>query len=361
MHSLPCPRCGSPDTLGTFCKDCLRELHPLVRSIGPGRIILCVACERLKVQGTWKDVGLEKAIAHELQAMLTVADDATVDDVAFDVPEFERKPGIKKTAQLHLVVTGRQEEASEPYDEEYDADLAYEVTICEHCKHRDTMYYEGILQVRNEHAQVRDTIRAYLAQQERKGVHLAKETPVGQAGTDYYLSSHRAVGHLARKLHGEFGGELKVAAQHFSEDKQKGKILYRTNALLELPEYRKGEVIVRDGTHYYVLGISSTVKAENLATGAEESFAYVRGDAVRLPVLHARVASTHPLEILHPRTFEPLRARRSKFAPAELEAGGEVSVAVDGNELFLIPDTRERDVEKRVRKRVSQKRQKNEE
>ena len=113
--------------------------------------------------------------------------------------------------------------------------------------------------------------------------------------------------------------------------------------------------IKRDGTPLLILGISTTVKAENLKTGGEEHFPYRRGDAVRLPVRIARVARTRPLEIFHPDTFQQVAPLRSAYAPAELEPGNEVSVAVDGDALFLIPYAEERPVERRKKRRVSQK------
>jgi NMD protein affecting ribosome stability and mRNA decay len=355
MRTLPCPRCGSPETLGTFCKDCLRELHPLVQGVKEGKVVFCVLCDRIHQLGGWKRLPVETAVAKALEHSLAISWDAVVSSIRHDPQEFERKPGIKKTATVHVTVRGRHKDAREEYDEEYDIPLPYEVTTCPQCKHRTTTYYEGILQVRNESPRSHAIIEAYLTERSAKGTHLAKRIPMG-TGTDYYLSSNRAVGHLARKLHAQLGGTLKVNAQHFSESKQEGKILYRTNALLELPDYGKGDIIVRDDRPYLVLGIAHSVKAENVRTGAEEHFPYKRGEARVLPIETARVCSLSPIAVLHPRTYQATVPVASKYAPCDADPGAEVSVAVDGDELYLVPSTAERPVRERKRRRVSQKR-----
>jgi NMD protein affecting ribosome stability and mRNA decay len=157
-------------------------------------------------------------------------------------------------------------------------------------------------------------------------------------------------------LHQEFGGQLKISAQHFSYDHSAGKNLYRVNAYLEIPEYGKGDVIARDGKYYFILGISTNVKAEDLATGSQESFPYEKGTAERLPIVTTTVSSIDPLEVLHPDDYQSVVPTNSKYAPAELDIDDEVSVAVDGDYLFLIPHTAAKGKIVKKRKRHSQKR-----
>ncbi len=353
---LPCPRCGNPETRGTFCLDCLRELHPLVREVKPAKLTLCVHCGAAKIGGVWKAIPAEHAVAKACQPSLVFAADAeiTAVETADPDPELVIKPGVRKTTSVLAVVTGHQEDATADYEEEYDIPLQYDVTYCPRCAKEGTRYYEGILQVRNETPAVAADIRDYLKKHAPKGLRLAKHIAIG-TGADYYLSDHRAIGHLAKRLHGQFGGELKINAQHFSEDAQAGKILYRVNAFLEVPEYSKGDVIVRHGQYLYILGVNKKVKAEELETGAELVFPYVRGEAERLPVRTTQVTVVDPVEVLHPETYESVAPTNSKYAPAELEVDRKVSVAYDRHNLFLIPDTAERLVPKRVKKRMGQK------
>lgn len=353
--ALACPRCGNKETLGTFCKQCLRELHPLVAGVRPGKLTLCAECDSAFIQGAWRRFGPDEAVTKVLSGTLEFSPHAVIKSVEFGEAHIERKPGIKKKEQVLAVVTGRHEDVRRDYEEEYDVPLHYEVTICPHCSRAGTAYYEGILQIRNPRPEVEREIRAYLREHRSKGVHLTKEVPVAK-GNDYYLTDHRAIGHVARKLHAQFGGELKVNAQHFSENKQQGRILYRTNAYLELPDYGKGDVIYRDGTYYYILGVARKVTAENLLTGQQETFPYHKGESRRLPIRNTQVTGTDPVEVLHPQTYQAVEPQSSKFAPAELEIDRPVSVAYDQDHLFLIPDTFERDEVKQLRRRLSQKR-----
>lgn len=350
---LPCPRCGNLETTGTFCKDCLRELHPLVESIKPAKLTLCAGCDRAKIHSDWKEWDQQTAVVKALSESLAFSNHAEIEGVEFEDAEIERKPGIKKIAKVMAVVTGRHEEARQSYEEEYDLPLQYDVTVCPRCSKKGTSYYEGILQIRNQTPAVREEIYSYL--KAHKNVRLAKEVPVA-SGSDYYISDQRTVNHLSKQLHMKFGGELKASAQHFSFDHAAGKNLYRVNAYLEIPEFGKGDVIKRDDSYYYVLGVSTKVKAENLMTGSQESFPYEKGAAKRLAIKTTQVSNIDPVEVLHPVSYQSVVPTNSKYAPAELDMDDEVSVALDGEYLFLIPYAEEKDEVKRKRKRHSQKR-----
>ena len=354
---LPCPRCGNKKTLGTFCKECLQQLHPLVKSIKNSSITYCALCTRVKPHHEWKHYAQEEILVKSLSQNLIFDPEATIDSVEFGDSIVERKPGIKKKTTVLVIVTGKNESAKSSYEEEYDLPFEYEVTLCPLCRKKGSSYYEGILQIRNQTVAVRGAIYKYIAEHKKKGLRLAKEVPVS-SGSDYYLSSQRSVHHLARFLRQQFGGEMKISAQHFSANAQSGKVLYRVNALLEIPEYTKGDVIRRDDQYYFVLGISSKVKAENLSTGSQENFAYEKGGVIRLPVKTTTVSSVDPVEILHPVTFQSAVPHNSKYAPAELDAGEEVSVAYDAGYVFLIPNTKEKGEIVRKKKRHSQKRKK---
>jgi nonsense-mediated mRNA decay protein 3 len=352
MKSLPCPRCGNEKTLGTFCKDCLRELYPLVQSIKPARLTLCVNCANVRLHSDWREMEEEEAVVKALSPALQFNPVAQITGVEFGKAKIERKPGIRKTVEVLAVVTGHHEEARQDYEEEYDVPLQYDVTVCPRCSKKGTAYFEGILQIRNQSVAIRTAIYDYL--KTHKNLRLAKEVPVA-TGSDYYLSNQRGVNHLARELHAHFGGELKVSAQHFSYDHSAGKNLYRVNAYLEIPEFGKGDVVKRDEKYYYVLGVSAKVKAENLMTGSQENFPYEKGTA-RLPIKTTQVSNIDPVEVLHPTSFQSVVPTNSKYAPAELDIDDDVSIALDGDYVFLIPHSKEKDAVKRKKKRHSQKR-----
>ena len=308
----------------------MREPVNLVRQIKPVKITFCEKCDKAHLEGAWRT--LEDPLIKTLSKGVLFHNDVEIQSVEFDLPEIEQKPGIQKEVQVLTVVTGEKD--GETYEEEHEVPLSYLVSVCTSCKRKGTTYYEGILQIRNQTAQVVKEIDTYLSSHEEKGVHLAKEVPVDN-GTDYYLSDHRAIGNLAKQLHKQFGGELKINAQHFSEDKQAGKILYRTTALVILPEYAKGDLIKKDDAYYLVLGISTKVKAENILANKQETFAYKKGEATKLVGKTTRVISTHPLAVLHPETFQPVELENEKHVPA-LQTDQEVEVVVDEEHVFFL-------------------------
>jgi NMD protein affecting ribosome stability and mRNA decay len=296
----------------------------------------------------------EEAAVHKALIAALQFGDAEIDSVEFAEANIERKPGISKTAEVLAVVTGHQDDGSH-YEEEYDVRMQYDVTSCPRCAKKGTAYYEGILQIRHQRAAVRETIFAFIKKYASRGLRLAKEVPVS-SGSDYYLSNQRLIGQLAKHLHGLYGGELKVSAQHFSYNHAAGKNLYRVNAYLEIPEYSKGDVIRKDNAYYFVLGVSAKVKAENLMNGSRESFPYIQGGATRIATKRTQVTGVNPISILHPTTFQSVTPANSKYAPADLSVEDEVTIAIDGNYVFLIPDATPKEEAKKIRKRHSQKR-----
>ncbi len=314
----------------------VRSQYPLIRQVKPGKLTLCAECPRIHVDGTWKKIDTLKAIERSLDHSLKPNPGSLISTVEFTEPDFLRKPGIKRTETVLAIVKGRNEEISHDYQEEYEVPLDYEVTICELCKKKSPTYHQGALQIRNETELSKLRLKGFLHQASTKGVHLSNRID-RKNGTDYYISDHRAIGNIAKKLHKEFGGELKLNAQHFSEDKQAGKILYRTNALVVLPEYTKGCIIKKDEQYFLILGIGNKVKAENLMTGKLESFSFVRGDAEVLKQLSTQVTNTEPFEVLDPETYQPVEPVLSRYSPVDFENGEEVLVAKDKSYVFLVP------------------------
>lgn len=326
MTELPCPRCGTL-TEGRFCKACQRELYALVRGVKTSMILCCASCERIKIEGSWKDMTLEDAIRRSLQRSLDIADEAAVDEVRFDVPEMVRKPGIKDEVEIQVGIRGTHAEVDGTIEENHVVPLQYEVTLCLSCRKRQSEYYEGVLQIRNERAGVRQAIQDIL---HARKAHVTKTVPA-ESGTDYYISDSRTVKYLAEQLHKEFGGEIKIAAQHFSEDKQAGKILYRTNALIVIPDYRKGDIVARDDIPYRVLGVSDKVKAQNLQTGETVTFPYKRGSESVLPQIAAQAITSH--EVLHPDTYQPVRVHD---ALEDMTPGETVTIVLYAGKAYLV-------------------------
>ncbi len=354
--ALPCPKCGKPATCGTFCKECIKIVHPLIIGTKPVKIVLCAKCDRIKIHSDWKIMDVEHAISKALAPIMQLSPDAHIESVEFTTPEFEKKPGIKKNVMVLAVVTGHHEDAKNNYEEECDVRLDYEVTLCTGCSRKGSAYFEGILQIRNQTPELRADIFDYLEKHEHKGLRLAKEVPVGTNGNDYYLSDQRAIGHFAKHLHGKYGGELRIAAQHFSYDHTTSKNLYRVNAYLEVPEFAKGDAIRVDEKYFFVVGIRGTIKGENLLTHEEEQITYRKGEPVRLAITQTKVVSLDPLQVLHPKSYEVVGARKSKHADEELELDSEVTIAYDSHEIFIIPATRAKEAVKKKKKRHSQKR-----
>lgn len=125
-------------------------------------------------------------------------------------------------------------------------------------------YFEGILQLRNPNKEV---LEATLKEIEKKGdVSIAKIKKVSN-GTDIYISSQRFLRNLGAKLQKQFGGQFTISKKLFTKHRLTSKEVYRVNALLRLPNFKKGDVINYKGDKIKIIGIQKKVFAKDIKTG----------------------------------------------------------------------------------------------
>ncbi|MAG72186.1 MAG: hypothetical protein CL471_18130 [Acidobacteria bacterium] len=125
-------------------------------------------------------------------------------------------------------------------------------------------YFEGILQLRNSNEEV---LEATLKAIEKKGnVSVAKIKNVTN-GIDIYISSQRFLRNLGAKLQKQFGGQFTISKKLYTKHRLTSKEVYRVNALLRLPNFKKGDIIKYKGDEIKILAMKKKVLAKVLKTG----------------------------------------------------------------------------------------------
>jgi|TARA_Y100000310_G_C20643884_1_gene795498 nonsense-mediated mRNA decay protein 3 len=132
-------------------------------------------------------------------------------------------------------------------------------------------YFEGILQLRNSNKEVLEATLKEIAK--KRDVSVAKIKKVSN-GTDIYISSQRFLRNLGAKLQKQFGGQFTISKKLYTKHRLTSKEVYRVNALLRLPNFKKGDVINYKGDKIQILGMSKKVLAKNLETGKKLNLSF---------------------------------------------------------------------------------------
>lgn len=313
-----CPKCGNPITEGVLCSDCITtELHyepPLVqvsefsRSFEKGRWIKFDDLETLIIRRVKE--ALDKDVQVELEPF-----------------EFIPQPKTKMKITAHAVIDGQS--VALPVK------LSYRQ--CDFGQKEKTNYYEGILQIQHPHDDVFEYIEQELKKVADKGIFITK-TAKTKKGIDLYFTNKNYLRIISNKLVAKFGGTVHLNPQLFTRDHLASKDVYRLNALVTLPDFRKGDVIsyqvdkVRSNNEpveiVVVTGMGKLIKGKNLRTGKLVAFDIRHIKELKvLPPLSTSISSTVPdLSVIDPETYQEERVANTEILENHMNVQDKVTI-----------------------------------
>ncbi len=296
-----CPKCGVPITSGVLCSDCaqvsfsfespLVQVSEFSRTYEKGKWIPFQDIDSLLLRRIKEAVGRE--------------------DISIEIHPFEFVPQPKEKIIVETTITIDEQVVSLPVR------LSYRQ--CDYGQKEKTGYYEGILQIQNEHDDVLNFIEKKFMKVAGKGVFVTK-TQKTKKGIDLYVTNKHFLRIIGQQIIEHFGGTLDLNPQLFSRDHLASKHIYRLNALVVLPTFKKGDVIsyVLDKARVqekkpvilHVTSMGRLIKGKDLLTGKILAFEqkFISLQAV-LPLQTAVVNAVEPqVSIIHPESFqqEPL-------------------------------------------------------
>jgi len=211
------------------------------------------------------------------------------------------------------------------------AKLVY--TQCRTCERASSGYFEGILQIRKKgYSSYDEAVEFAFNQVDANPDCFISRVIELKEGVDLYMSSHKLIAQVARKMQSAFGGELVFSKKLFS--KVKDKELYRITVLVRLPHFSKGEVIEHEGKPLYVKSIiADLVNTVNLETGGSTKLKYNQDIEVIGKGKKMQVVKRKPvLEVLD----DDFQARAVENNGT---VNGEYALVVSfGGRLFLLPN-----------------------
>jgi nonsense-mediated mRNA decay protein 3 len=190
-------------------------------------------------------------------------------------------------------------------------------------------YYEGVLQIRNANKEILDFINNSM--KKSQDVYISKVKKAG-TGFDLYISNRRYILYIGRKLKEQFGGILKKSPRLFTKDRQTSKNVYRVNVLLELYDFRKGDVLEINNHYIKVSNIGKTVSGKNLETEKRVIFLLRNSEYKVLKKYKTTVCKLKPqIEVLHPETYQNIVVSNK----ADVKMGEKVNIVI-GRKVLIV-------------------------
>ena len=345
-----CPECGSTDKemVGTICKDCfLKEFQVLSIPSEELMVNSCAHCNSHYINGKWKDAG----ISSEDLIYQTLEDNIIINDLVKDIEiglEIIKMRG--SIAECHI--TADANVLGEPINQEFDAEVKINQTVCPDCSKYNSGYYEAVIQLRAENRELTpeeialaddigyETLNKLF--QKSRMAYLAQRAELKE-GIDYYIGSQKAARKLVSALRKHLGGTTKESPRLISQDKSTGKGLYRTWISIRLPEYHVDDFIEYNNIIAQVKSIDDNkILACNLETGDNIKILWKESDNIKFhnsinDVLITTITSKSPseIQILDPETFQPVDLPLSENLK-DLNIGSEVKVIKINNRLYIL-------------------------
>lgn len=319
-----CPNCGAILRGGQeLCSSCSRPDF----NFKDIKIVLCNSCHSYYSRNKWtKFRDVDTAVKNI--ASSSIKTKVQIKHLSKKLKEkiLDYKAGIKTDISIP-VKYGHHE---------FELPARLEVTLCNKCSKKGTQFFDSILQLRNCTEEVLAFTRNEVKKQHKKGIFITKEVPVEKYSIrdiDIFLTNQSYAKTLAEKIKKNFGGTIKKNAKHFSLNWQTTKTLYRLNILLQLPNYKKNDVIKHQNHLYRIISLGDKIHVTDLKTNHKTSLPNKESYDVLHPVTFQVIKRYPEYEVLDPNTYYQARLMNPS---SKLEINQKIKVIVDGSEAWMI-------------------------
>jgi nonsense-mediated mRNA decay protein 3 len=119
---------------------------------------------------------------------------------------------------------------------------------------------------------------------------------------------------ISKKMHEQFGGELKISSTLHTRDTKKNKNLYRMTVMLRLPDFSKGDIIALDNTPCKVKSISKNIATcLDLVKRKIKKVNFMKSKVKALETHEVMVSKRYPsLEVLDPETYQSVEVENPR-------------------------------------------------
>lgn len=304
-----CPKCGKSVKTGIFCREC----NPQTLDYKPINMKICPT-KKYFFKGKWTSYeDIDEVTKTVIEKSLKKNTELIEGLSAY--PDLDKKTGMKKDYNVIISVEG----------EEYVIPINVETTSSPGFSKVGSTYFEGILQLRNADREVKKYVNNLIDSASEVYVNKVVDK---KDSTDYYFVKKKFLSRIGDKIIEEYGGYMDMNAQLFTQDKQTSKELFRLNVLVQIPPFRKRDVVNKKDELFYVTTTGKHSKCIDLKTGKKFAMKYDPEEVHEYKIVKKQkttIINTHPLSALSKETYEMVELQNP--LSLEIKKNEEVQIA----------------------------------
>ncbi|MCD6503175.1 MAG: 60S ribosomal export protein NMD3 [Euryarchaeota archaeon] len=247
-HELVCPLCGktTKKLYEGLCKDCYVKENELFTVDQVIDVTICKDCGAYMLGNTWVHDRKELPDIIEIQTIrrIKVHPEVKSYGVYLRISEEDRWNYL-----VEVTVSGQVYDFT--FSQSKYTKVRVHLGVCDMCARRYSGYYEAIIQLRGPETaiiQALEEIRRVF--EEDKKEFILKEVPV-RGGIDVYVSSYKLARRVIKRLHEQYGGEIKETSTLYT--RKEGRDIFRYTFLYRVSEYSKGAVLLDNNNNVYII------------------------------------------------------------------------------------------------------------
>lgn len=342
-----CIVCGKKEVFKDhLCRECFIRQHPVVKSIKPFSIEMCVKCNRAIEKG--RALPLEDSIREHLLKAIKLNDDFELKKIDFNTRIDKNIVAIELSVKA--VIDGKN------VKDNYLIEIPLKKGICKDCNKKDSKAYKGILQVRCRNQEILDKIKKTLFSSKNFiNSSFSKEK-------DGFNIKYLEISEARRMIEGfkkEFYGYSSYSNELFSRDNQTSKDILRTNIRYSPLPFKGGDVILLDNRYYEVKKLKPLmlydIKKKELKRfddkRVEQEFSMCKVHSAQLIKLYPEP------ELLNPNTFKGARVENKEFFhDRDLEVGDYLNAVFINENAYIVSEVKkEKRKEKKEGEQINKK------
>jgi nonsense-mediated mRNA decay protein 3 len=340
-----CVECGKekPIFKNGVCIDCYLKTHRFTQGPQYIDITVCPQCDSFKVKNTWVPDDFETVLRRCIRDTFRISKELTNVKISL-----EYTPHSKHNL-CTVTISGCVDDHE--ITENHQVIIRENKTICNICSRRFGGYYEAILQIRRgkqkllkkEREQLQVTVEHLVEQLRNKGNRGLFITDIGleHSGIDVYLSEKGAAQTIAKKIHDQYGGEIKQSSKNIGM--KDGRQVYRMTYRIRLPTYQKGDFLEHNNSYYYIVAIKANkVHSIELSTWVEKVFdgkdlqkACILGGNELVKNMIFVSQSKDEVQVMDSETYKTVELRKPKHVSFDSKM---IQIVKLEERLFLVPE-----------------------
>jgi len=307
-HKLLCPVCGKEveKLYEGMCKECFLRENELFSIPNVIDVTVCKECGSYMLGKSWihKSKNIEEIIGEHIIKNLKV--DSNVNAFWVNIKLFEED---EKNYNAEISVGGNIYDFS--FEQSKYVKIRIHKSLCDICSRKYSGYYEAIIQLRGPENSIIDALKEIRSEFENNIKEFVLKEEKVKGGIDVYVSSYKLARKIIRRLHEEYGGEIKETTSLHT--RKEGKDVYRFTYLYRVPEFYRGSILVDASGRVFAVKkvFRKSLDLIDLVYGNERK-EYIEDVKRNYKVIHAKpyeaqilyFVSENEVSILDPHTFE---------------------------------------------------------